>query len=71
VAASNVTVADLTLREAYDHPIHVMPSGRRRTGTSVYNVHVIDPGQQAIKVNPLVPGGALRDGGTVPAPASR
>ena len=66
VVASNVTVADLTLREAYDHPIHVMPSGAAATdGTLVYNVHVIDPGQQAIKVNPLVPGGPYADGGTV------
>jgi len=24
IVASNVTIADLTLREAYDHPIHVM-----------------------------------------------
>jgi hypothetical protein len=66
VVASNVTVADLTLREAYDHPIHVMPSAAAATdGTLVYNVHVVDPGQQAIKVNPLVPGGPYADGGTV------
>jgi hypothetical protein len=66
VVASNVTVADLTLREAYDHPIHVMPSEAAATnGTLVYNVHVVDPGQQAIKVNPLVPGGPYADGGTV------
>jgi hypothetical protein len=66
VVASNVTVADLTLREAYDHPIHVMPSASAATnGTLVYNVHVVDPGQQAIKVNPLVPGGPYADGGTV------
>ena len=66
VVASNVTVADLTLREAYDHPIHVMPSGAAATdGTLVYNVHVVDPGQQAIKVNPLVSGGPYADGGTV------
>jgi len=66
VVASNVTVADLTLREAYDPPIHVMPSESAATnGTLVYNVHVIDPGQQAIKVNPLVPGGPYADGGTV------
>lgn len=66
VLASNVTVADLTLREAYDHPIHVMPSGSAATnGTLVYNVHVVDPGQQAIKVNPLVPGGPYADAGTV------
>ncbi|HEX9187779.1 MAG TPA: hypothetical protein VGB87_11930 [Vicinamibacteria bacterium] len=66
VVASNVTVADLTLREAYDHPIHVMPSAAAATnGTLVHNVHVVDPGQQAIKVNPLVPGGPYADGGTV------
>jgi hypothetical protein len=66
VVASNVTVADLTLREAYDHPIHVMPSASAATnGTLVYNLHVVDPGQQAIKVNPLVPGGPYADGGTV------
>ena len=66
VVASNVTVADLTLREAYDHPIHVMPSESAATnGTIVHNVHVVDPGQQAIKVNPLVPGGPYADGGTV------
>jgi hypothetical protein len=66
VVASSVTIADLTLREAYDHPIHVMPSESAATnGTLVYNVHVIDPGQQAIKVNPLLPGGPYADGGTV------
>jgi hypothetical protein len=66
VVASNVTVSDLTLREAYDHAIHVMPSGAAATdGTLVYNVHVVDPGQQAVKVNPLVPGGPYADGGTV------
>jgi hypothetical protein len=66
VVASHVTVADLTLREAYDHPIHVMPSATAATdGTIVYNVHVVDPGQQAIKVNPLLPGGPYADGGTV------
>ena len=54
VAASDVTVADLTLREAYDHPIHVMSStSAHTTGTLIYNVHIIDPGQQAIKINPV------------------
>jgi hypothetical protein len=54
VAASDVTVADLTLREAYDHPIHVMSSATEDiTGALIYNVHVIDPGQQAIKINPV------------------
>jgi hypothetical protein len=54
VAASDVTIADLTLREAYDHPIHVMSSATADiTGTLIYNVHIVDPGQQAIKINPV------------------
>jgi hypothetical protein len=53
IVASGVTVADLTLREAYDHPIHVMSSDAADTiNTLIYNVHIIDPGQQAIKINP-------------------
>lgn len=53
IVASDVTVADLTLREAYDHPIHVMSTdGRHTLNTLIYNVHIIDPGQQAIKINP-------------------
>lgn len=53
IVASNVTVADVTLREAYDHPIHVMTTDAGDTlNTLIYNVHIIDPGQQAIKINP-------------------
>ncbi|MFH1807093.1 MAG: hypothetical protein ABIJ09_00005 [Pseudomonadota bacterium] len=53
ITASDVTVAELTLREAYDHPIHV--SGRADaniTGVRIYRVRVIDAGEQAIKINP-------------------
>jgi hypothetical protein len=54
ITASNVTVADLTLREAFDHPIHVMSTSSASTdGTLIYNVHIVDPGQQAIKINPV------------------
>jgi len=43
-----------------------MPSAAGATdGTLIYNVHVVDPGQQAIKVNPLSPGGPYADAGTV------
>ncbi len=57
IATSNVTIADLTLREAYDHPIHVMSSdGANTENTLIYNVHIVDPGQQAIKVNPAAAG---------------
>ncbi len=53
VVASNVTIADVTLREAYNHPIHVMTTAAGDTlNTIIYNVHLIDPGEQAIKINP-------------------
>lgn len=52
IAASNVTIADVTLRNAGTHPIHVTVSGNDTLNTLIYNVHLIDPGQQAIKINP-------------------
>ncbi len=53
VAASNVTIADLTIQKAYTHPIHVTTSGNSDTlNTLIYNVHIIDPREQAIKINP-------------------
>lgn len=63
IAASNVTIADMTLREAYDHPIHVMTGQNSHTlNTLIYNVHIIDPGQQAIKINPASDGYYNDDG---------
>jgi Uma2 family endonuclease len=53
IVASDVTIADLTLREAYYHRIHVMTTGGSDTmNTLIYNVHIIDAGQQAIKIYP-------------------
>lgn len=53
IAASNVTIADLTLRRARTHAIHVVSSTSSDTlNTLIYNVKIIDPGQQAIKINP-------------------
>lgn len=53
VATSNVTIAELTIMRAGTHPIHVVSTDRGDTlNTLIYNVHIIDPGQQAIKVNP-------------------
>jgi hypothetical protein len=53
ITASNVTIADLTLREALYHPIHVVSTVSSATNnTLVYNVHIVDPGEQAIKINP-------------------
>jgi parallel beta helix pectate lyase-like protein len=52
IVASNVTVADLTLMRAQDHPIHVMGgSSSDVENTLINNVHIIDPGEQAIKIN--------------------
>jgi len=52
VVASGATIADLTLKRAYDHPIHVMATSTDVENTLIRNVHIIDPGQQAIKINP-------------------
>ena len=53
IVRSNVIIADITLREAYYHPIHVMSTdaGGDVLNTLIYNVHIIDPGEQAIKIN--------------------
>jgi len=56
IAANNVTVADLTIREAYTHPVHVVTGTADTVGTLIYNVHIIDPREQAIKINPNTPG---------------
>jgi len=68
VVASNVTIASLTLRQAYNHPIHVMSTESSDTlNTLIYDVHIIDPGEQAIKINPVPADGATHftDSGTV------
>jgi hypothetical protein len=67
IVASGVTIADLTLREAYYHPIHVTSTpGSHTLNTLIYNVHIIDPGEQAVKINPYDPGAAyFTDNGIV------
>lgn len=52
VRASHITLADLTLRYARDHAIHVSPGKNHTiTGVTLRNLHVYDCGQQLIKVN--------------------
>ncbi len=51
ITVPDVTIADLTVREAYTHPIHVNVGDEDVTGTLIYNVAVIDPREQAIKIN--------------------
>ncbi|MBI5649081.1 MAG: hypothetical protein HZC40_01315 [Chloroflexi bacterium] len=65
IVASNITLADLTLRAAYYHPIHVMTvAGAHTLNTLIYNVHIIDPGEQAIKINSAATG-YYTDSGTI------
>jgi hypothetical protein len=64
ITASNVTVADLTIRRAWTHPIHVVGGSNSDTvNTLIYNVVIEDPAEQAIKVNPL--NGRFVDYGTI------
>lgn len=52
ISADDNTVADLTVKRAYNHPIHVVPGmGVSTRGARIHNVHVLDPGEQGIKVN--------------------
>jgi hypothetical protein len=63
IVTSTVTIADLTLRRARHHPIHVMSTdGGNTNDTLIYNVRIIDPGQQAIKINPGADGYYSDDG---------
>jgi len=59
VNADDVTIADMTIQRARYHAIHVQGSGDVTTGSVIYNVVIIDPGEQAIKIN--------RDGNGNPA----
>ncbi len=52
VRSSNVTIAHLTLKEARFHAIHVSGGqSATTTGTRIHDVHVLDPGEQGIKIN--------------------
>ena len=49
IEADNVTVADLTIRNAGEHGVSV--NGRDRP--TLYNLHIVDTGYQLVKVNPV------------------
>ena len=51
VTASDTTVAHLTVKRAYNHPLHVTPAGADIRNTRIYDVYVLDPGEQGIKIN--------------------
>lgn len=63
VAASDVTVAELTIRRAHTHAVHVVTAdGADTTGARIYRVVVVDPREQGIKINPGSAGGYPDDG---------
>lgn len=49
VDADDVTLADLTILEANDHGVSIQGSDR----PTLYNLHILDVGDQLVKVNPL------------------
>jgi hypothetical protein len=64
IQGSDVVIADLTVKRAYDHPIHVSGSPNASiTGVVLHNLAIIDPGQQAVKINQN--GGHYPDSGTI------
>jgi hypothetical protein len=65
IVASNVTLADLTLRRSWYHLVHVTPSSSHVTGTLLHNLRAVDPGEQAIKINANGAQTLFADGGVI------
>jgi hypothetical protein len=66
INSDDVTVADVTLRNAHNHSIQVRgENGLKRT--TIYNVHLVDAGQQFVKVSTSPDGttGRFADDGVV------
>jgi len=59
IEGDDVTIADLTIRNAHDHGVSVQ--GRDRP--VLYNLHIIDIGDQLVKVNPPTDGSNGSDEG--------
>lgn len=63
VSASDTTIAHLTVQKAFYHPIHVTGgSDGNIENVIIHDVAVIDPGQQAIKINTSPEGYYVDDG---------
>lgn len=57
--ATNLTIANLTIRDIYQHPI-MLNAGTE--APRIYNVRLVDGGQQLIKANPDGSGGGVDNG---------
>ncbi len=62
--AVNVTIADLTIRDVYYHAVQVQGEAGA-TGLTLYNVHLLDAGEQLVKGSTGDGRGLHADSGTV------
>jgi hypothetical protein len=67
VAASNVTIAEVTLTRTKNHLVHIVPrdGGPTIRGTRLYRLRLLDSGEQFVKVNPNSARSAFADAGRV------
>ncbi len=59
VDGDDVTIADLTIRNAADHGVSIQGNDR----PVLYNLHIVDIGDQLVKVNPRLDGGVGSEDG--------
>lgn len=59
INGARITIANLTIRDIYMHPIIVNPGAQ---SPHIYNVHLVDAGEQFIKSNPNDVGGGVAGG---------
>jgi hypothetical protein len=59
INARNTTIANLSIRDVYLHAIQIDGSAH---APRIYNVHLVDAGQQFIKSNPTASGGGVDEG---------
>ena len=52
IHANRVTIADLTLRRATAHLVHVYPTDSNVTDTQLHNLRLFDAQEQFVKINP-------------------
>ena len=64
ITASNVTIADLTIKRANHHLVHVSTAGTAVVGTRLHRLRLIDSRQQFVKIN-TAGDGFFTDFGTV------
>lgn len=60
IRANNTTIADITIKRAWYHPVHISGGGNNAL---LHNLHIIDGREQFIKVNPN--GSDQNDNGTL------